>query len=92
MLRGETIRAGWQRKAVTEALGLCLAAVNHNALPRLHSASPDTLETGMVFNVEPAIYIESYDAMRHCDMVFVTETGAAVLTDFQHCVEELTNA
>src|ERR1044071_9633548 len=38
--------------------GVGFAAINHNAPPRLHPASPDVLETGMVFNVEPAIYFE----------------------------------
>ena len=43
-----------------------------NAKPRLHPKSEETLEIGMVFNVEPAIYFEGYGGMRHCDMVAVT--------------------
>lgn len=70
--------------------GVGFAAINHNAPPRLHPASNDVLETGMVFNVEPAIYIEGFGGMRHCDMVVVTGAGAEVLTPFQSCVEELT--
>ena len=58
-------------------------AIDHNAPPRLHPASTDVLETGMVFNVEPAIYIEGYGGMRHCDMVAVGTNGAEILTDFQ---------
>jgi Xaa-Pro aminopeptidase len=64
-------------------------AIDHNAPPRLHPASPDILEEGMVFNVEPAVYIKSYGGVRHCDMVTVTEDGAEVLTPFQSSIGEL---
>ena len=64
-------------------------AIDHNAPPRLHPASPDVLETGMVFNIEPAIYIEGFGGMRHCDMVAVTEDGAEVLTPFQSGIEQM---
>ena len=70
--------------------GVGFAAINHNAPPRLHPASNDILETGMVFNIEPAIYVEGYGGMRHCDMVAVGEAGAELLTPFQSTVEELT--
>lgn len=64
-------------------------AIDHNAPPRLHPASPDIIETGMVFNIEPAIYIENFGGIRHCDMVAVTEDGAEILTGFQTDYEEL---
>jgi Xaa-Pro aminopeptidase len=63
--------------------GVGFAAIDHNAKPRLHPKSPDVLEAGMVFNVEPGIYFKGECGMRHCDMVAVTETGAEVLTPFQ---------
>jgi Xaa-Pro aminopeptidase len=72
--------------------GVGFVAIDHNALPRIHPQSPDVLETGMVFNVEPGIYIEGYGGMRHCDVVAVTETGYEVLTPFHSTVEELTLA
>jgi Xaa-Pro aminopeptidase len=43
-----------------------------------------------VFNVEPAIYLEGYGGVRHCDMVAVTESGVELLTPFQSTIEELT--
>jgi Xaa-Pro aminopeptidase len=64
-------------------------AINHNAPPRLHPASPDILETRMVFNIEPAIYIKDFGGMRHCDMAAVTEHGAEILTPFQSHLESL---
>jgi len=62
--------------------GVGFAAIDHNAQPRLHPKSPDLLEVGMVFNVEPAMYMENTQGMRHCDMVTVTDSGAEVLTPF----------
>lgn len=69
--------------------GVGFHAIDHSALPRLHPASPDRLETGMVFNIEPAIYIENFGGMRHCDMVAVTEDGAEILTPFQNGIEQM---
>jgi len=65
------------------------SAINHDAIPRIHPASEDVLETGMTFNVEPAIYIEGIGGFRHCDMVAVTENGYEILTPFQTKKEEL---
>jgi Xaa-Pro aminopeptidase len=64
-------------------------AIDHNAPPRLHPASPDILEEGMVFNVEPAVYIEGVGGVRHCDMVAVTRESFELLTPFQASFEEL---
>lgn len=72
--------------------GVGFSAINHDAAPRLHPVSPDVLETGMVFNVEPAIYIEGYGGLRHCSMVALTERGAEVLTPFQASAEALVRA
>ncbi|MGH9395496.1 MAG: M24 family metallopeptidase [Terriglobia bacterium] len=69
--------------------GIGFSAINPNARPRLHPKSQDTVESGMVFNVEPAIYIDGYGGVRHCDMMAVTENGAELLTPFQCRVEEL---
>jgi Xaa-Pro aminopeptidase len=63
--------------------GVGFSAISPNAVPRIHPASQDILEEGMVFNVEPAIYIEDYGGIRHCDMLAVGQTGADLLTDFQ---------
>ncbi len=60
--------------------GVGFAAADPRALPRLHPKSPDVLEAGMTFNIEPAIYIEGRGGMRHCDVVACTQDGAEVLT------------
>jgi Xaa-Pro dipeptidase len=63
--------------------GIGFSAINHLARPRLHPESPDILETGMVFNVEPAVYLEGYGGIRHCNMVALTPNGVEQLTPFQ---------
>jgi Xaa-Pro aminopeptidase len=63
--------------------GVGFGAISANALPRLHPLSPDVLESGMVFNVEPAVYVKDYGGIRHCDMVAVTEEGHELLTPSQ---------
>lgn len=69
--------------------GVGMSAIDHAARPRLHPRSGDVLEEGMVFNVEPAIYVEGYGGIRHCDVVTVTSTGMALLTPFQATLAEL---
>ena len=63
--------------------GVGFEAINAEARPRLHPASPDILEPGMIFNIEPAAYFEGYGGVRHCDVVAVTERGFDLLTPFQ---------
>ena len=62
--------------------GVGFAAVDHNALPRIHPLSDEILEPGMVFNIEPAVYVPGMGGMRHCNMVAVTEDGVELLTGF----------
>jgi Xaa-Pro aminopeptidase len=69
--------------------GVGFAAIDHTAIPRLHPASPDTLESGMVFNIEPAIYLDGVTGVRHCDVVALGEHSATVLTSFHDSVGEL---
>lgn len=69
--------------------GVGFGAIDAGSPPRLHPASSDRLEPGMVFNVEPAVYFDGYGGLRHCDMVVVTETGAEILTPFQATIDEL---
>ncbi len=63
--------------------GVGFAAIDAGALPRLHPKSPDVLQSGMIFNVEPAVYLPGYGGLRHCDVVAVTPTGMELLTTFQ---------
>lgn len=69
--------------------GVGLAAISANSRPRLHPKSLDILEEGMVFNVEPAVYLDGVGGMRHCDMVAIVNGRAKVLTPFQLKQDEL---
>jgi Xaa-Pro aminopeptidase len=62
--------------------GVGFAAIDHNEPPRIHPASHEVLEEGMVFNVEPGIYIDGYGGARDCNMVAVTAGGCEVLSAF----------
>lgn len=64
-------------------------AISSDFPPRLHPASPDRLEVGATFNLEPSIYIPGYGGIRHCDVVTLTENGPVVLTDFQQDLDSL---
>jgi Xaa-Pro aminopeptidase/Xaa-Pro dipeptidase len=69
--------------------GVGFGAIDPHALPRIHPKSDDVLETGMVFNIEPAIYREGFGGVRQCEMVAVTDSGAELLTPFHSRFEEL---
>jgi len=69
--------------------GVGFSAIDPDALPRLHPKSPDVLEPGMVLNVEPAIYIQNFGGIRHCDMAAVTAHGAELLTPFFTRIEDM---
>lgn len=69
--------------------GVGFAAIDHQATPRLAADSQHRLEPGMVFNVEPALYIEGETGLRHCDMVAMTENGMELLTPFLCEIGEL---
>ncbi len=60
--------------------------------PCLHPASEGRLESGMVFNIEPAVYLDAVGGLRHCDMVALNGPRAELLTSFQGEIEELFHA
>jgi Xaa-Pro aminopeptidase len=69
--------------------GVGFNAISPNARPMLHPKSDETLQAGMTFNVEPAIYIDGELGVRHCDMVAVTESGMELLTPFHTTLNDL---
>lgn len=69
--------------------GIGFGAIDPHGHPRVHPKSPDRIEVGMVFNVEPGIYFEDFGGMRQCEMVAMTAEGAEVLTPFQFGLEDL---
>lgn len=69
--------------------GVGFGAIYHGNLPRLHPRSPDRLATGMVFNVEPAIYLDGVAGLRHCDVVATAASGARLFSPFHASLGDL---
>jgi Xaa-Pro aminopeptidase len=57
--------------------------------PFLDRGEEGALEPGMVFTVEPGIYLPQLGGFRHSDTVCVTESGCRVMTDYPRTLAEL---
>jgi Xaa-Pro dipeptidase len=60
--------------------GFGFQAINHTAAPVLHPASDAILRSGMVHNMEPAVYLEGKGGIRLNDNVLVRGNGNEVLS------------
>ncbi len=60
--------------------GFGFQAINHAAAPVLHPASHAVLRSGMVHNMEPAVYLEGKGGIRLNDNVAVRSNGNEVLS------------
>ncbi len=60
--------------------GFGFQAINHTASPVLHPASKEALRSGMVHNMEPAVYLEGKGGIRLNDNVLVRQNGNEVLS------------
>ena len=61
---------------------------NHES-PFLDIGDHTVVEAGMVFTIEPGLYLEGMGGFRHSDTVVVTEDGNARLTDYPRDIESL---
>ena len=57
--------------------------------PSLSALSREKVGQGMVFTVEPGVYIPGWGGVRIEDMVYITENGAKVLTTLPKELESL---
>jgi Xaa-Pro aminopeptidase len=80
------LMAYW-RHHVGHALGIGI----HEA-PFFDIGDTTELRPGMVFSVEPGIYINGFAGFRHSDTVLVTEDGIEMLTYYPRDLESLTIA
>ena len=60
--------------------GFGFQAINHTAAPVLHPASDAVLRSGMLHNMEPAVYLEGKGGIRLNDNVLVRSDGNEVLS------------
>ncbi len=58
--------------------------------PFLDSGDHTKIEPGMVFTVEPGLYVPELGGFRHSDTVAVTETGIEILTYYPRDLPSLT--
>ena len=77
--RGQLERLGFGEEFV-HSLGHGLGLEVHEK-PTLSRLSKETLEPGMVFTIEPGVYIESEMGARHEETVLLTPDGCEILTE-----------
>jgi Xaa-Pro aminopeptidase len=58
--------------------------------PFLDSGDHTLLQPGMVFTVEPGLYVPGIGGFRHSDTVAITEDGIEVMTYYPRALESLT--
>ncbi len=58
--------------------------------PFLDVGDDTEIRPGMVFSVEPGIYVPGYAGFRHSDTVLVTKDGIEMLTDYPRALDDLT--
>lgn len=70
-------------------VGHSIGLEGHEA-PFLDRGDPAILEPGMVFTVEPGLYIPELGGFRHSDTVVITAAGCRRLTDYPSDLDSLT--
>lgn len=58
--------------------------------PFLDVGDHTTIEPGMVFSIEPGIYVPGLGGFRHSDTVLVTQDGIEILTSYPRDLDQLT--
>jgi len=69
-------------------VGHSIGLEGHEA-PFLDRGEETVLEPGMVFTVEPGVYIKELGGFRHSDTVVITEDGCRVMTDYPRELKDL---
>ena len=69
-------------------VGHSIGLEGHEA-PFLDRGDDAVLEPGMVFTVEPGVYLKDVGGFRHSDTVLITEDGRRVMTDYPRELKDL---
>jgi Xaa-Pro aminopeptidase len=69
-------------------VGHSIGLEGHEA-PFLDRGDEAVLEKGMVFTVEPGVYIKDLGGFRHSDTVVITDDGCRVMTDYPRDLKDL---
>ncbi|NOU99469.1 M24 family metallopeptidase [Paenibacillus planticolens] len=68
--------------------GHSLGLRNHEA-PFFDTGDPTILQAGMIFSVEPGIYVKELGGFRHAETILVTENGMEMLTYYPRDLESM---
>jgi Xaa-Pro aminopeptidase len=68
--------------------GHSIGLEGHEA-PFLDRGDEAVLEPGMVFTVEPGVYLKDVGGFRHSDTVVITEAGNRVMTNYPRELADL---
>ena len=74
--------------SIRHHVGHSIGLEGHEA-PFLDRGDDAVLEPGMVFTVEPGVYIKELGGFRHSDTVVITEDGCRVMTDYPRELKDL---
>ena len=69
-------------------VGHSIGLEGHEA-PFLDRGDEALLEAGMVFTVEPGVYVKDLGGFRHSDTVVITDEGCRVMTDYPRELKDL---
>ncbi len=78
----DVITAAGYGEYFTHRTGHGLGLDTHEPIPQIAAGVTDLLEPGMVFTIEPGVYVSGLGGARVEDDILVTETGIDVLTSF----------
>ncbi len=78
----DVIEAAGYGEYFTHRTGHGLGLDTHEPIPQIAAGVTDLLEPGMVFTVEPGVYIPGVGGVRVEDDLLITDAGAEVLTSF----------
>jgi Xaa-Pro aminopeptidase len=86
------VRAYYEREGLWETwrhhVGHSLGQRIHES-PFLDIGDDTPMQPGMVFSIEPGIYVPGLGGFRHSDTVLVTETGVEIMTYYPRQLDEL---